>query len=301
MEFQITEDFGTAAGLNPEQITAIQTEVNGFYSTQIADLKKQWDGKAHENAQGILSGAATPVEKATGIKRNEGEKLGDYFNRVGSEYLGTKQTEIDALKSDYESKLKEFEGGDALKSELNKTRADLDSALQKYADYDTLKETAEKYNPLAEKYSKLEHEVCFGSVRPNFPDTVNKYEAEAKYNAWKQSVEKDWEVRFEDGTAIAVNKENKYKIEDLKSLLEKDNDILELLKGRQQTGIGSKQVELSKIEGVPFDVPLEAKTDSSIRAKAINEYLQKQNIPHHSSEYAQKMKEYNLIIMRQTA
>lgn len=300
-DFEFKEEFIKNNNLTEEQVNAVRSEFSGYYSAKTAELKNQWDGKANENAQRILSGAASHVEKATGIQRASGEKLGDYFSKVGLEYLSSKESEINTLKSDYEAKLKEFKGGDALKSELDKTKNQLDEALKKYADYDSLKENAEKYNPLKERYDTLESEVCYESVRPNFPESVDEYRAKGVFKEWRELIDRDWDVKFEDGKAIAVNKENRYKIEDLKNLLTKDENISSLLKGRQQEGLNSRQVETTKVEGVPFEVPVEARTDSRVRYKVVADYLAKKGIPVTSKEHSKQVSELSKKITQQTA
>ena len=55
---EFTETFVKEQGFTADQVTAITSNVTGQYDTHIADLKKGWDGKAHEDAQGILDGAA---------------------------------------------------------------------------------------------------------------------------------------------------------------------------------------------------------------------------------------------------
>lgn len=294
MEF-LNEEKQTELGLTPEQVEGLKP----LYNEHIAGVKQEWDGKANKDAEGILTGAAVSVEKTTGLKRNEGEKIADYITRAGGEYLKGKESEINTLKDDYEKKLKDFDGSSDLKTELENAKAKLDEAQQKYADYDALKEKAEQYEPIAQKYSELNLKVSFKDAMPAFPDTVNPYELAAKTKQVEADILKEWDVKFEDGKGIGVNKENPHKVEELKNLVAKHELIKELTTTRQQTGIGAKQKELNKIEGVPFDVPTNA--TSKERATLIKEYLAKEGISNMSPEYAPKFAELNTKMLQKTA
>lgn len=294
MEF-ITAEVQKEIGLTPEQIE----KITPLYSGHIAELQKQWDGKANKDAEGILTGAATSIEKVTGIKRNEGEKIADYYTRSGSEFFKTKETEIGTLKADYEKKLKDFDGSPELKAELEQAKTKLNDLLQKQADYDSIKEKADKYEPLAQNFTRLELEVSFQSAMPTFPETVNPYEAKAKSDECKQNILKEWDVKFIEGQAIGVNKENPYKTEKLKDLILKDVEIAKLMEGRTQQGSNTNPANLQKIEGVPFDVPKGA--TSSERTTLIRDYLAKQGIGTMHTQYSSKFEELNLKILQKTA
>jgi len=293
MDFELQEDFVKEHGFNEDQTSALKAHV----SSHIAELQQQWDGKANENAEGILNGALSLIAKQTGVNRNDGEKAGEYIPRAWENFSQDKTQEIDRLKSEYNQKLQDFNGDTASKAELEKARLELDEAKQKYADYDSLKETAEKYNPLAEKYEQMNVEVCFSNVKPSFPDTVNQYEANFKWNEFKNEIQQNYNIKLVDGVAKAIDKENEYKVFDLKDLVSKNDEILELSKGRQQSGINHRQGETVKIEGVPFDVPKDA--DSKTRTKLIQEHLAKEGISTMHKDYSAKFAELNQKILTQ--
>lgn len=283
--------------LSDEQVKGI----TAFATDHIAAQKKAWDSKANENAENILSGAIQYAQEKTGFKleRSQGEKAGDYLKRFSDGYLSYQKKELDVLKADYETKLKEFKGGDALKSELDAARLKLDDALKKYADYDEVKTKAEKADEYGKQLFGLKQEVAFNSVRPAFPDTVNTYEAAAKWGDFKKSVLDKYNIEIVDGEAIVIDKENVHRQLKLKDLLTKDQPIQDLLKGRRQDGTGAQPTDLTTIEGVPFQVPKDA--DSIVRSKLIREYLQKQGLDPISDLYSKKFEELNKKILEDKA
>ena len=72
-------------------------------------------------------------------------------------------------------------------------------------------------------------------------------------------------------------------------MLSKDSDISELMKGRQQGGLNSKEKNAKEIEGVPFLVPKDA--DSSVKSELIRKYLNENGITNMSSNYQEKFRE----------
>ncbi len=68
MEF--TTEQITEIGLSEEQVTKVQEAT----ATHEAELKHGWDGKANDDAEKIIQGAANKVEELTGIKREQGQK-----------------------------------------------------------------------------------------------------------------------------------------------------------------------------------------------------------------------------------
>lgn len=274
-------------GLTKEQLDALKP----LAETHIADLKKQWDGKANSDAEGILNGALAKTIEVTKITRLQGEKAADYVARAAQEYLATKQSEVDAAKTAYEQKLKDFKGDEATKEELNAAKAKLDDAQKKLADYDTLKAKADKYEPLESEYKTMKMQLAFNSVKPVFPEGVNPYEAKAKWEEFVNGVQSKYTIEYVDGEAKAIDKENQYKVVTLKSLLEADTNLTELAKGRQQQGSGAKPAgQARKIDGVPFDVPQNITSPEA--QKLIKEHLtSKEGLRETSPEYAKRFKE----------
>lgn len=287
MEF-ITEEVITALALTPEQVAGMKTP----YETHLATLKQGWDNKANENAEGILTGAASKLEEATGVKRTQGEKLADYYVRAGSEFLTTQKTEIETLKTEYQTKLKDFNGGDATKAELAKAKSDLDAAQLQLVDYEDLKAKAGQLDEITTKYKSLEEKQFFQNEKPTFPDTVNKYEADAKWNEFLKGFNEKWNKEFDDnGVSIAVSKENPHLKKPLSELIIADAELSKLMEGRKQTGpgAGSTSKELGTTGVVLPDNP--NPTDIST---AINEYLEKNSKhPKTSKERTKEFMELN--------
>lgn len=296
MEF-ITKEIETKLGLTPEQIEGIKP----LYNDHIATIKGDWDKKANENAENILEGAVKRVQEKHGFTeaRKAGEKYADYLDRVSDKKFEVTKSELETAKADLEKKTKEFKGDESLKSELIESQKKYDAALKKYADYDTIKEKADKYDPLTAQFSSMEQEVCFGNAKPVFPDTVNPYEADAKWNNVKSGILKDWDIKFKDGKGIAINKENPHKIEDLKKLIDQHEDIKGLLDVKKATGSGARQASKKTIEGVPFEVP--AELDYTERVKLIREQCTKEGLDNTSPEWSRRFSELNALLTQKTA
>ena len=122
----------------------------------------------------------------------------------------------------------------------------------------------------------MKMQVAFSTIKPSFPKEVNEFEAKAKWDEFQSSVLKDWDIELVDGEATAINKDNPHKTEKLKDLLSNNESITKLLEGRQQQGTGGKEAELRTVEGVPFEVPVDA--DNKKISELINKHLDKQNI-----------------------
>lgn len=287
MEF--TKEFIEEQKLSDDQVKGI----TGITKDHIATLKKGWDTTANDNAERILDGAINDTQTKTGfsLKRDQGEKIGDYFNRFSEGFLSSKQTELEKAKSEYEDKMKDFKGGDAFKEELDKVTEKLDDALKKYADYDTLKEQASKAEEYGQQLSGLKLEVAFNAVKPTFPDTVNKYESKAIWKEFKAEVLLKNTIEIVDGVPTTIDKENIHKTGKLEDLLLKHETIQKLLKGRKQVGTGAIQVDLVDFKDVPFKVPKDA--DGQMRSKLIAEYLATKGIGSMHTDYSAKFAEIN--------
>lgn len=294
MEFQLNEDFIKDNNLTEEQVKAVSGYVTGDY---LPTVKKEWDGKANENAEGIIGGAVKSIQKQFGIEleREQGEKVADYLARFSTQVVSSKQDEIEKIKADYQEKIKGVKGTEALKEEYDKMKEQLDEVKQKYADYDELKEKAVKADEYGQQLSGLKLEVAFNGVKPNFPDTVNPYEAKAKWEEFKKGVLDKYNIELVDGIPMAIDKENEYKTVKLSELLSKDETIQELLVGRQQGGTGAKPTGLKDVDGVPFKVPENA--DAKTRSKLIAEHLATLGIGKMHDDYSAKFKELNEKIM----
>jgi len=272
--------------------------ITDFANEQVAEMKKTWDGKANSDAENILQGAISYTQTQTGfsLDRQQGEKAGDYFNRFSDSYLSTQKTDLEKAKSDYETKIKDVKGSEALTTEYDKLKVDNDNLLKKYANYDEIKEQAERATKYGEELSGLKLEVSFNSIKPSFPETVNKYEAKALWNEFKNGVLSNNTIELVDGIPMAVDKENKHKIVKLEDLLSKDEPLSKLIEGRTQGGINGKPANLADIDGVPFQVPKDA--DGATRSKLIKEHLTKTGVSITSPIYATEFAKLNKSIQQ---
>ena len=288
---ELTAEQITELGLTEE----IVPKISSFLDEQIAVVKQEFAGKANTDAEAILTGASKKILDDTKIERKQGEKVGDYFTRAWEEFNTGKLTEVGQAKAEYEKKLKEFKGNDDLISKITNLETEKDTLLQKFANFDEIKEKAEKYEPLKDEYEKNKIQVAFANVKPHFPDTVNKYEADAKWDAFKRKILEDNTIEYVDGELKAVNKANTYESKRLSDLVSKDDALTKLTQGRQQTGTGGKEIPKIEVEGVPFPVP--ENIDSITKTQLIKDYLTKtKGLNPMSREYSVEFAKYNTLI-----
>lgn len=291
MEF--TQEFIQENGLNEEQVKAVVT----YASTHIAELQKDWDGKANENAEGIISGAGKKVIELTGIQREQGEKWADYLNRANGLYFEGTKNSLNKKIEEYNEKIKGIKGSDSLQSELQSAQEIIQGYKQKEAEFDELLKGGykEKYSETSEKLTKMQQRIAFRDSLPQRPENVNKYEWDAKVKEFQtELLDKNNLVFEDDDTPWLVDKENEFKKTKLEDAIKQSESIQELAKGRQQKGLGSQQKKVS-IEGLPFELPENA--DAKARTQAIKEYLASQNINPMSPSYTTKFAEYNKIAL----
>lgn len=297
METELTPEFIEQNGLSTEQVTAINGHLSG---TLVPELQNRYSGEANKNAEKILSGAVGLVQselKVT-LPRNEGEKYAEYLKRLGTEAFKNQKADLEAKKLDYEEKLKNFKGDDDLKNKLSALETKNDELLQQVAQLDEIKGKADKYEDLSKKYELQKREIAFTRARPKFPDTVNKYEADAKWNGFISNVDKAYNLQLVDGEPILVDKENEYKQVKLVDLVAKDETLQELLKEQepQPRGTGSKPGKSVTVEGVPFKVP--ENLNSAERSALIRKYLtEEKQLNVTSREYSKLFSEYNKKIL----
>ena len=284
MDF-LTQEKITELGLTTEQVSSIAP----LYNETIATLKKEWDNKANENAEGILQGAALKVTEVTKATRNQGEKIADFIVRASQQHLNNLKTDLETAKEEYNQKLKDFKGDEATKAELAQAKQALDEAKKTLADYDAIKDKASKYEPLETEYKNLKLQVAFQSVKPNFPESVNPYEAKAKWDEFVKGVEGKYIIELVDGEAICKDKENEYKVVKLKDLVSDNESIKTLVAGRQQQGTGGKAIT-KKIEGMPFEIPENA-SRQEIHKLIESHIISKEGIKISDSKYATRFSE----------
>ena len=116
-----------AQGLSDAQVTAINTLIAGSTdAAQLADLKKEWDGKANEQAEGILTGATKAIAELTKVDRNQGEKVADYMARSFGVMSTDGNTALEAAKAEYNEKVKNFKGKAKLTKYVEEQKIPLD-------------------------------------------------------------------------------------------------------------------------------------------------------------------------------
>ena len=299
MEFN--EDFVKENNLTTDQIGAI----TNLYQSNVSELKKDWDNKANTNAEAIIQGAVTQAQKAVGIElpRNEGEKYSDYLNRISDAFVSTKKQSVDKLELEYQNKLKDFSGGDALKQEFEAFKEKADVFKQKAAQFDEWEagDYKNKYENSSKELGALKQKQAFNSSKPDFPNHVNKFESLAKWKNFEGKVLAKYDVALnENDEAIAIDKDNNYNIKLLSDLVKEDEDIKGLLSKdeKQSNRGGGTNVPNKNIEGVPFLVS-ESMTPQD-RNTAIKNYLTKElKLSITSREYSEKFSEYNKKLLKQ--
>jgi hypothetical protein len=287
MEF--TPEFIQENGLTPEQITAI----NPLIDNNLSEEKKAWDGKANENAERILEGASNlAISKMgiQGIERNQGEKFGDFLSRTTPMFIDSalaKEKES-LLKSQRELDVKIKSGGDeSLKTELEETKGRLKLLQEKEATFSDWEENdyKGKWENSVKEMNTLNIDSAFNGIKPKFPDSLNEYETNYKWDQFKKGILEKNHIKIVDKEAILVDKENEYKTQKLKDALGKDENITALMKGENK-GLGGKKSVTMK--DIPFGLPENA--TSKDRAKAISGFLASQgkNVtdPGYAEEYA---------------
>ncbi|MGH1520540.1 hypothetical protein [Chryseobacterium sp. JK1] len=289
MEF-LTGEFAKELGLTPEQITGITTKGTEY----ISDQKKEWDKKANENAEGILTGAANYLQEKTGVKldRQSGEKFGDYVSRISTSALESKSAEIEKLKSEYNQKIKDFKGDDATKAELEAARQKLDDAQKQLADYDTVKDKAGKFESVSNELSEFKIKAAFGDAKPVFSKDANQYEVQAKWAEFQKRTQDKYNIELVDGEYLAIDKENQYKNVKLSELVANDEVLKSITTERKPGGIGAR-VDTSKVEGIEGDVPVTAKTDVVERTKIVKDQIAKEGISPTDPRYSVRFAELN--------
>lgn len=297
---EINKEFIEKYGLNDDAVK----ELTEIHNNSLAEAKKEFEekykGEANKNAENILSGAAEQVAKTTGIKRNEGEKIADYISRSSSSFLSEQQSKLEKKQIEIDKKLEEIKnsgGNEQLKEQLETLKTEKDELLKKYADFDSIATKAQKADELETQLNTLTKTTAFQSVKPTFPKEVNQYEAKAKWDEFQKSVLEQYNVVMDEGEAICIDKENHHRTLKLSELVEKNEQIQELMQGRQQMGSGGKQEPITtQIDGVPFKVPENATTAQ--RSAAIKDYLLQEGLSVTSREYSEKFAQYNEAIRK---
>lgn len=298
---ELTEQFIKDNNLTEDQVKNVSDFGKNHTDGLVADAKKEYEGKANADTESILDGVIKYSQKQNNftLDRNQGEKHGDYLNRYSDAFFASQKTQLEKVKGEYQAKLDNFKGDEDTKQALTDALQKIDDIQKNTADFDKYKEDAGKYGKLVESNTKLKLEVSFGQVKPTFPDTVNEFEAKAKWDEFKNNILKDNEIEIVEGEAIVISKENRHKQTKLKDLVDQDETLTKLLEGRQQGGTGAEQTKKTTIEGVPFEVPEDVRTNPKSRTEAIAKYLVDKGIIQSSTEWRDEFEKFNIIIMKQ--
>lgn len=296
---ELTTEIIEANSLSAEQVTAINTLISSSSTAdEVAEIKKEYGGKANEQAEGILTGASKAIAELTNVPRNQGEKVADYMARSfnvlsseGNEALKVKQLE-------YEDKVKNFKGDPEVAKQILDLKDKLDGLQKKEAEYDTLLGSGvqDKYNALKEKTAAQDKLIAFNGVKPTFDKDANEYEVNSKWGAFQDEVLTKYDIVLVEGEAIAVDKDNEHKTIKLKDLVASNNVLTELTKGRQQSGIGAQQTDSKEVAGVPFRVPIS--NSNGELSKAVQEQLTKEGINKLDSNYSKRFSELHTLALK---
>ena len=303
----LTPEFITAQKLSPEQVTAIGEVI----TNDIAEEKKTYDGEANRNAELIIEGAVKVVEAKTGIQREKGQKAADYITFAAEKHiegkLATANAAVEKKQKELDELIKNGAGDAALKSKNEQLATALDNLQKKEAEFDRVKtgDFENLYNTLKTENLTLKQTTAFNSVKPQFPDTVNKYEADVKWSNFVTKIKNGYDIEFDERGPIAISKENKHKIFPLADLVAKDEEIKTLTTGMQRRGTGADPKKEINVKDVPFPVPENA--TPAERQKAITDYLlndyKKPNgdkITRTSPEWSKLFAEYNTKLLQGT-
>lgn len=296
---EISKEVIEANKFTDEQVTAI----NEFGVNYTAEIKHQYDEEykatANTNAQKIIGSAASGVEKFTGFRpRENGEHL-EVYNQAAFEHFSKEKIDgLSKAKIDYDEKIKNFKGSEDVQKSLNDLRGKFDTLQAKEASFDELLNSGvkEKYDSLLSENETTKIDSAFTSVMPTFPKDVNDYEKVGKWSEFQKGVLQDNNIVKVEKEYFAVDKTNPHKQMKLSDLVAKDSNIQDMLKGRQQEGLGLKPEALLTVEGIPFEVPKGA--DSKVRATLIKEHLAKENIAITDPNYSAKFSELNSKLLK---
>jgi hypothetical protein len=277
---ELGKEFIEQHGLNEDQVKAIAT----FGTEYTATIKKEYDGVANQQVDGIMGGVA----KSMGVDtpREQGEKWNDWLSRVSTSKFSAKEQELQSQIAAYEEKIKSTKGSELITEELNTTRQKLSDAQKQLAELEPLAGYKEKYEELYTKSTSMELNVAFGGVKPSFSQDVNEYEAKAKWDSFKKETLDKFNIVFDGNEPIAVDKENEHRRFKLSELVAGNEEIQALAKGRVQGGTGGNPTpDYISVEDVPFKVKKDA-TGSDIQTSIDNYLVTDKKLDPLSAEYS---------------
>lgn len=297
---ELSNDFIQENRLSDEQVS----KINEFVGVHLSELKNEWNGKANKDAEGILDGASNYAMKTMGlegVERLKGEKYGDFLMRTTPMFvdsaLAKEKSNLAQREKQLDDKLKNTNGNEVLLQELESVKGKLSALKEKEAKYSEWEENdyKGKYQESTNELESLRVNMAFNSVKPKFPDTVNEYEANYKWEQFKKGILDNNHIKIVDNEAFVVDKENEFKTQKLSDVLKKDQEIALLLKGENR-GLGGK-TKTVRFKDVPFEVQENATPQD--RTRSIKEYLTSQGLQITSPEYAKRFAELNSKILSQ--
>ena len=301
----LTKEFIEAQKLDETQVAAINTE----HDTEIADVKKEYDGKANADAEAIIDGAMTSTIKTTGIQRDQGEKAAIYLARVAPLFLtgqvASEKKKLEDAEKVLQDKIKTSKPDELLTGQFNDLKSKFDGLQAKEAEFDRIAEAGfeTKYTETVQKNEALTRNMAFSRVRPTFPETANTFEVNAKWDEFKANILKDYDLVFdeENPEPLCSSKDNIHKQFKLADLVEKDDKLSALRQGRKLTGTGAKtDTVMTDLKGIPFKVPENATPEQ--RTSAVREYItQVLKIAFLDPRYAAEFTKWKTHVMQGTA
>jgi hypothetical protein len=289
MEF--TEEFIQENGLTEEQLNAINPVIDQHITTELGT-------KVHEHTENNLGKIWGTVKDLTGIERENGEKYADAIRRATELHFKGSEESYNRKLTELDDKIKNAKGDETLKQELESQKELITSLKQKEAEYDewAKEDYKGKYEKASQDLTTMQQRIAFRDKLPTKPESVNKFEWDAKIKEFQtKALNENTLVFDENDTPWLVDKENEFKKVMLEEAIKHEESIQNLVKGRQQTGTGTKVIDKIKIDGVPFDVPKDATPQQ--RQTAIREYLAGQGIKTTDSNYSKQFGELNQKIL----
>lgn len=302
MGFELTEEFTKEHNLSAEQVEAVVK----FGNDTITGINDNWkatlEDKITERTNTTFEGATVKIEKESGIKRNEGEIAADYIARVGNTAFSEMKNKASKALEEAEQKLLDASKEGASAEELQRLKGQVDDLQKKEVEYDKLvsDDITGKYQTAKDRISELEQKLAFNNVKPAFSPDVNEYESKAKWEKFIHETKALGDLKEVNNEWVVVSKDNPHDITKLSDLVAKSEEIQGIVKGRQQTGSGTTPVESTVVEGVPFKVPLNAK--SSDINQLITQHLTSKGLDPMSKDFSKQYGElYTKIKKQKTA
>jgi hypothetical protein len=270
--FTLNDEFVQQHGLSEEQISAISEHITKEF---VPTIKKNWAEQTNGGLEAMLDGVSKYAIDKTGVKiqRERGEKWGDFLNRLSDTKLESDKLALEEERKQLQEKLKNFKGDDEVKAQLQEFQSKNNELLKQVAELEKLKGYDEKYEQTYSELTKFKKDFAFNGAKPNFPESVNQFEADHYWNEFKSKIEEKYNIEVVDNKAIAIDKENEHRRIDLKELVNADESLKRLTEGRKQGGTGADPANPIEVDDLPFS--LNKGMDSTQVSKLVQEHLVK--------------------------